>query len=85
MGRQKQISCKICSKVMRKDHLKRHIKSKHVYLSSEDPEQICKSILENVINDIPETSMYKRKVNDLNSDGMDELQTSHQCTGKNLN
>ena len=58
------------------DHLKRHMK-KHVDLFSEDPEQICKSILEDVINDIPnkksskeETSMYKRK--DPHSDGLDE-------------
>ena len=62
----------ICSKVIRRDNLKRHMK-KHAYLSSGDPEQICKSILVDVINDIPETSMYKRKVNDLNSDEMDEL------------
>ena len=55
---------------MRNDHLKRHMKI-HADLSSEDPKQICKSILEDVINDIPETSMYKRK--DLHSDGMDEL------------
>ena len=57
---------------MRNDHLKRHMK-KHVDFSSEDPEQICKSILEDVINDIPnkdETSMYKRK--DPHSDGLDE-------------
>ena len=61
---------------MRSDHLKSHMK-KHVDLSSEDPEQICKSILEDVINDIhnkDETSMYRKKprLNDLNSDGMDE-------------
>ena len=55
---------------MRSDNLARHMKN-HVDLSSEDPEQICKSILEDVINDIPETSMYKRK--DLHSDGLDEL------------
>ena len=76
MGANKKISCKICSKAMRSDHLKRHIK-KHVDLSSEDPEQICKSILEDVINDLPnkksskeETSMYKRK--DPHSNGLDE-------------
>ena len=62
---------------MRSDHLKRHMK-KHVDLSSEDPEQICKSILEDVINDIhnkDETSMYRKKpkINDLNSNGLDEL------------
>ena len=77
MGRNKQISCKICSKVMRSDNLKNHIKSKHGDLSSEEPEQICKSILEDVINDLPnkksskeETSMYKRK--DPHSNGLDE-------------
>ena len=41
-------------------------------------EQICKSILEDVINDIhnkDETSMYRKKpkINDLNSDWLDEL------------
>ena len=51
MGANKQISCKICSKVMRSDNLSRHIK-KHVDLSSEDSEHICKSILEDAINDI---------------------------------
>ena len=61
---------------MRSDHLKSHMK-KHVDLSSEDPEQICKSILEDVINDIhnkDETSMYRKKprLNDLNTDGLDE-------------
>ena len=50
---------------------------KHVDLSSEDPEQICKSILEDVINDIhnkDETSMYRKKskVNDLHSDKLDD-------------
>ena len=44
---------------MRSDHLKRHMKQ-HVDLSSEGSEQICKSILED--NDIPETSMYKRRL-----------------------
>ena len=62
---------------MRSDNLKNHIKSKHGDLSSEEPEQICKSILEDVINDLPnkksskeETSMYKRK--DPHSNGLDE-------------
>ena len=45
---------------MRSDNLSRHMK-KYVDLSSEDPEQKCKSILDS--NDIPETLMYKRKVN----------------------
>ena len=48
---------------MRSDNLKRHMK-KHVDFSLEDPEQIFKSILEDVINDIhnkDETSMYREK------------------------
>ena len=48
---------------MRSDHLKSHMK-KHADLSLEDPEQICKSVLENVINDIhnkDETSMHRKK------------------------
>ena len=56
----------------RNDNLARHIKN-HTDFSLEDLEQICKSILEDVINDIPnkdETSMYKRK--DPHSDGMDD-------------
>ena len=81
MGRNKQMSCKICNKLMRSDHLKSHMK-KHVDLSSEDPEQICKSILEDVINDIhnkDETSMYRKnpKVNYLHSDKLDD---SHKAT-----
>ena len=51
-GKHKQISCKICSKVIRSDHLKIHMK-KHVDLSLKDPEKISKSILEDIINDIP--------------------------------
>ena len=59
---------------MRNDHLKRHMK-KHVDFSSEDPEQICKSILEDVIHNKDEKSMYreKPKVNDLHLDKLDEL------------
>jgi len=48
---------------MRSDNFKRHMKE-HADLSSEDPKQICKSILEDIIDDIPnkdETSMYSEK------------------------
>ena len=48
---------------MRNDNLARHIKN-HTDFSLEDPEQICKSILKDVINDIhnkDETSMYRKK------------------------
>ena len=59
----KKVMCNICYREMRSDVLKRHMKQ-HADLSSEDPEQICKSILEDVINDIhnkDETSMYREK------------------------
>ena len=65
---------------MRSDNVERHMKI-HVDLSLKDPEQICKSILEDIINDIPnkktskdETSMYKEKpkVNYLHTDGLEE-------------
>ena len=36
---------------MRSDNVKRHMK-KHVDLSLEDPEQLCKSILENIVDNI---------------------------------
>ena len=48
---------------MRSDHLKRHMKI-HGDLSLEDSKQICKSILDHVINDIhnkDETSIYRKK------------------------
>ena len=51
MGRKKQISCKVCSKVMRSDNMKRHIK-KHADLSLEDPEKLCKSILKDIVDNI---------------------------------
>ena len=47
MGRNKQISCEICFKVMRFDNVKRHMKM-HVDLSLKGPEQLCKSILEDI-------------------------------------
>ena len=74
MGANKQISCKICSKAMRSDHLKRHMK-KHVNPSSEDSQQICKSILEDIFDNIlskDETSMHSEKPKDPHSDGLDE-------------
>ena len=42
---------------------------KHGDLSPQYPEQIGKSVLEDVINDTSETAMYNRKVKYLNSDG----------------
>ena len=37
-----------------------------------------------LFNDIPQTSVYKRKVNDMNSDGMDELHNPLSMYWKNL-
>ena len=44
----KKVMCNICYREMRSDNLKRHMKN-HADLSSEDQEQICKSILESLI------------------------------------
>ena len=70
---------------MRSDNLKSYMK-KHGDLSSEDPEQICNSIIEDVINYIhnkDEKSMYRKKpqVNDLHSDKLDE---SHKPLTKGI-
>ena len=63
---QKKFKCLECSaEFSRNDNLAKHMKN-HVDLSSKDPKQLCKDIFKD------ETPMYKRKVNDLNSDGMDE-------------
>ena len=51
MGRHRKISCEICSKVMRCDHMKRHMKV-HVDLSMENPTQLCKSIVEDIVDNI---------------------------------
>ena len=56
--------------------MKNHMK-KQVDLSLEDSEQICKSILKDVINDIynkDETSLYRKKskVNNLHLDKLDD-------------
>ena len=48
---------------------------KHADLSLKDSKQTCKSILEDIIGDIPnkdETSMYSEKPKDPHSDGLDE-------------
>ena len=50
----KKVMCNICYREMRSENLKRQMKN-HADLSSEDPEQIRKSILES--NVIQETSM----------------------------
>ena len=79
MGRNKQITSEICSKVIRCDHVEMHMKIQ-VNLSLKDPEQICKSILVDIVDNIfnkntskDETSMYSEKPKDLHSDGMEEL------------
>ena len=56
---------------MRSDNLKRHMK-KHAYLSSEDPKQQCKDIESST----DETSLYRKNVNALHSDGLDESSLS---------
>ena len=85
MGRNKQISCKVCSKVMRSDNVKRHMK-KHIDLSLEDPEQLCKSILEDIVDNIcnektskDDSSIFdeKHKVNAEHSAALDDSSVTY--------
>ena len=71
MEANKQLSCKICSKVMESGNLSRRMKI-HVNPSLKDSKQLCKDIKSNK----DETSMYmeKPKVNDLHSDGLNILE-----------
>ena len=54
MGRNKQVSCKICFKSVRSDHLNRHMKVHIIYTSpevqTENSEEICKDIVNNIVN-----------------------------------
>ena len=61
----------------------------HVNPSFEDSKQTCKSILEDIIDDIPnkdETSMYSEnpKLNDPHSDGSNESPLSGDEIGENI-
>ena len=54
MGKNKQVSCKICFRVMRSDHLNRHMKVHIIYTSpevqSENSEEICKDIVNDIVD-----------------------------------
>ena len=54
MGKNKQVSCKICFKTVRIDNLKRHMKVHITYTSPEvqveNSEEICKDIVNDIVN-----------------------------------
>ena len=54
MGKNKQVSCKICFKSMRSDHLNLHMKVHITYTSpevqSENSEEICKDIVNDIVD-----------------------------------
>ena len=56
MGRNKQVSCKICFKPVRSDHLKRHMKVHVIYTYPEDQneniEEICQDIVVEIVDEV---------------------------------
>ena len=54
MGKNKQISCKICFKTMRSNNLKRHMRVHIIYTSpevqTENSEEICKDIVNDIVD-----------------------------------
>ena len=54
MGKNIHISCKICFKTMRSNNLKRHLKLHVIYTSpevqSENSEEICKDIVNDIVD-----------------------------------
>ena len=54
MGKNKQVSCKICFKTVKSDNLKSHMKVHITYTSpevqSENSEEICKDIVNDIVD-----------------------------------
>ena len=66
MGRNKQVTCKICFKSLRSDNVSRHMKVHIVYTTVnqiENSEEICKDIVMEILDKmfVPEDSTSKRK------------------------
>ena len=90
MGRNKQVSCKICFKSVRSDHLNRHMKVHIIYTSpevqTENSEEICKDIVNDIVNKMFEQnaaterkhdeddnqSAAKRKYNEIDDDELEK-------------
>ena len=72
MGKNKQVSCKICFRVMRSDVVKRHMK-----VHEKTNKQICGELLDEIIDkrkydEDDKQSAAKRKCNEIDDD--DELE-----------
>ena len=56
MGKNKQVSCKICLKSMRSNNINRHMKVHVIYTSPEDQyendEQICQDIVMEIVDEV---------------------------------
>ena len=54
MGKNKHVSCKICFKTLRSDNLKRHMRVHIIYTSpevqTENSEEICKDIVNDILD-----------------------------------
>ena len=54
MGKNKHVSCKICFKTLRSDNLKRHMRVHIIYTSpevqSENSEEICNDIVNDIVD-----------------------------------
>ena len=64
----KQVSCKICFKSMRSDHLIRHMKVHIIYtfpeVQTENSEEICKDIVNDIVNKMFEQNAATERKHD---------------------
>ena len=62
MGRNQQVSCKICFKPMRSDTITRHMKIHLKYTAEEGSENICKEILLDLVDKVLEENRSDVKI-----------------------
>ena len=62
MGKHKEVSCKVCFKSMRSDHVSRHMKI-HIIHTLENNEQMCHELLDEMLNKVlePEEQSFTTK------------------------
>ena len=63
MGRNKQVSCKICYKPMRSDNVTKHMKIHLKYTAEEGSDNICKEILLDLVDKVLEENRSDVKIN----------------------
>ena len=67
MGRNKQVSCKICFKTVRSDNFKRHMKVHIIYTvedQNENSEEICQDIVNDIVNKMFEQNAATERKHD---------------------